>query len=363
MKKFIIVVLFSIFSFSSAYSQDSLRTLINSLIPVSPVTITGYVDAYYSHDNDLNDQLERFPAVNSFRDQYRLNLAQISAKYLKDNVRGNFTIQYGDIPDILWPSNQKFIQEANVGFSPGKDFWIDAGYFLTHIGTEGIKPIDNVFSNFAMITYYEPFPQAGVTFSYYGKQFTGVFHILNGYNVLADNNKNKSLGLTLAFKPAKNIDVIYNNLSGNESPDLNYQKLRFYNNLIFKGTFGKWNVILNNDFAMQQYSKIGDTTSYGSMFGGFLTAKYTINPKFALSFRGEYFMDSDGIFSGVYTNTANEKTGLQLFGPSLAFEYKPMPNAYLRLEGRYLKTMKDLKIFSDDRDYRMDGSVSMGVLF
>jgi hypothetical protein len=99
------------------------------------------------------------------------------------------------------------------------------------------------------------------------------------------------------------------------------------------------------------------------MFGGFLTVKYTINPKFALSFRGEYFMDSDGIFSGVYTNTANEKTGLQLFGPSLAFEYKPMPNAYLRLEGRYLKTMKDLKIFSDDKDYRVDGSVSMGVLF
>jgi len=40
-----------------------------------------------------------------------------------------------------------------------------------------------------------------------------------------------------------------------------------------------------------------------------------------------------------------------------------MPNAYVRLEGRYLKTLRDLKIFSDDKDYRIDGSITMGVQF
>lgn len=344
-------------------SENILQTALN--IPLLPFTISGYVDTYYSHDNDNSNSPDRFPGVSPQRDEYRLNIAQLSVKYSKENVRGALTLQYGDEPDVFWPSDRKLLQEANVGFSPYENVWIDAGYFLTHIGTESIRPMENVFSSFAMVTFYEPFPQAGAVLSYSTRRFNGAFWVMNGYGLIADNNKNKSLGLSLTWWPYKNVSLSYNNIAGNESSDLGNQKLRLYNNFVLKAYYGEhWNLIINNDFAIQQNSKIADSTAMGSMVGGFLTVKYTFsNPKFSLAFRGEYFADFDGVISPLYVNSLGERTGLMSFGPSLAFEYKPMPNAYVRIEGRYLKTMKDLQIFSDDKDYRVDGSVTMGVGF
>lgn len=337
------------------------KTILQSL----PFDISGYVDVYYSHDNDYANALDRFPGVSPQRDEYRINIAQLSLKYFKQNVRGNITLQYGDEPDVYWDSDRKLLQEANVGFSPYENLWIDAGYFLTHIGTESIRPMENVFSSFAMVSYYEPFPQAGAVVSYSTRRFNGAFWIMNGYGQIADNNKNKSLGLSLTWWPYKNVSLSYNNIAGNESSDLDNQKQRLYNNFIVRANLGEnWNIILNNDFCLQQKSKIDDSTGIGSMVGGYLTVKYTFNnPKFSIAYRGEYFADFDGIFSPIYTISPFERSGLLCYGPSLAFEYKPMPNAYVRIEGRYLTTWRNLKIFSDEKDYRVDGSVTMGVQF
>jgi len=348
----------------TGYSQDSLN-LINEVLPdVTYISFSGYVDTYYSKDNDFEHTTSRFPQISPMRDEFRLNFASIGAKYLKNNVRASVTIQYGDIPDIFWSSGEKFIQEANAGFSPSENFWIDAGYFLTYIGSESIKPIDSYFSSLSMASYYEPTYQTGVSFSYSKKQFSGALHLMNGYNVLTDNNKNKSIGLSLAFRPYKNIELIYTNLAGNESNNPDNSKFRLYNNFIFKAFFGEhWNVVLQGDYCMQQNSGIADTNAAGNSLGGFITAKYTINPKFSLALRGEYFADYDGILSSIYSNNLGESTGLQCFGPTLAFEYRPISNAYVRAESRYLKLLKNLQIFSDDKDFRIEGSVTMGVAF
>jgi len=381
MKKPLLAFCFLLFTSQIIFSQDTARivkdrpvqdkiiihdTIIEKTIIESlPFTISGYVDTYYSHDNDYANAMDRFPGISPQRDEYRLNIAQLSLKYFKHNVRGNITLQYGDEPDVFWPSDRKLLQEGNIGFSPVENLWIDAGYFLTHIGTESIRPMENVFSSFAMVTFYEPFPQAGAVISYSTKRFNGAFWLMNGYGQIADNNKNKSLGLSLTWWPYKNVSMSYNNIAGNESSDLNNQKQRLYNNFIIKANLGEnWNIIFNNDFCLQQKSKIDDSTGIGSMVGGFLTVKYTFNdPKYSIAYRGEYFADFDGIFSPIYTISPLERSGLMCFGPSLAFEYKPMPNAYVRLEGRYLQTWRDLKIFSDEKDYRIDGSVTMGVAF
>ncbi len=356
--------------FIDGYSQDTLVHLKDSIKtsnPVEvnpPVTYGGYVDTYYTHDNDLDHSLERFPGVSGKRDEFRLNIAMITVKYFKENVRGNLTLQYGDIPDLLWPSESKYIQEANIGFAPAKNIWIDAGYFITHIGSEGIRPGENTFSANALVSFYEPSTQAGVSVTYSSKRFTGAAYLLNGYNVINDNNKNKSIGLSLSYKLFRNIEIVYNNIGGNESSDLGNQNLRLYNNFIIRGSLGpNWIFVVNNDFCMQQRSKVDDNTKMGLMFGGFVTSQYNITPKYAIALRGEYLTDIDGVMSGVYVNSLGESTGLQLFGPSLGFEYKPMDDAYFRIEGRYLKTMKNLNIFSDGRNYRVDGCLSMGVGF
>ncbi|CAN5661290.1 porin [soil metagenome] len=374
MQKYYLTFFILLFTSLYSYSQDSLKAILRSELKdsvealpeatVSPLTVSGYLDTYYSRNNDLDHTLDRFPGVSPFKDEFRLNIAQVSFKYFKNNIRGNITIQYGDEPDLFWTEDKKFIQEANVGFSPAEDLWIDAGYFITHIGTESIRPIENTFSTFAMVSLFEPFPQSGVALTYSKNHFTGALFLVNGYNQIDDNNKNKSFGFSLSLKPYKNVELIFNNLTGNEIPYPEPSKVRLYNNLIFKGKFGNsWNVIINNDVCLQERSKLSDTTSVGILAGGFFSIQYRINPKFAAAFREEYFMDVDGLLSGVYTNSLGEKTGLQTLGASIAFEYNPRENAYVRLESRFLKTLKNLQIFSDGRDYRFEGSITMGIGF
>ncbi len=182
--------------------------------------LSGYVDTYYAWDDDKNgNSIRQFSSTVPYREEFRLNIAQVSLKYNDTKVHGVLTLHYGDIPSVNWPTNQQFVQEAYAGFSPAENLWVDAGYFLTHIGAEGLLPNGNLFNTLALATYYEPFYQSGVKVSYeFSPKVYGSLHLLNGYNVFADNNKNKSFGLTLGVKPAKNLEIIYNNLIGNEFP-------------------------------------------------------------------------------------------------------------------------------------------------
>ncbi|MBK8551677.1 MAG: outer membrane beta-barrel protein [Ignavibacteria bacterium] len=102
--------------------------LLNSLVMAqgeSNFKVTGYVDAYYAYDNDDNgSSLRQFSAVAPIRDQFRINLVQITGTYSASKVRGVATLQFGDIPYYNWPQspNQylQYIQEANIGFQPAK---------------------------------------------------------------------------------------------------------------------------------------------------------------------------------------------------------------------------------------------------
>ncbi len=87
----------------------------------------------------------------------------------------------------------------------------------------------------ALATFYEPIYQSGVKVSYdFSDKVYGSLYLLNGYNVLADNNLNKSFGLQLGVKPVSNLEIIFNNITGNEQPQGSPGKTRFYNNLVVK---------------------------------------------------------------------------------------------------------------------------------
>ncbi len=133
MNKYIsLLILILIFSIN-ANSQNKGGSGLISGLP-DGLSINGYVDTYISWDNDKQFLHCQFSAISPYREEFRLNIAQISAKYELTVCRGIATIHFGDIPFVNWPSNQQYIQEANVGFRVCKNFWIDGGYFLTHIG-------------------------------------------------------------------------------------------------------------------------------------------------------------------------------------------------------------------------------------
>ncbi len=324
------------------------------------VSISTYIDTYYSYDNDKSAGKDAriFNSLSPYRDQVGINIAQVSLKYGSEKIRGTFTLHYGDIPDVNWApvTRSKFIQEANVGFSPVKNLWIDGGYFVTHIGAESF-PKYNFLSSFSLQSYFEPFLQSGVKISYdFSEKFSACVHLLNGSNLFEDNNKNKSAGLQLNYSPCPKLKITYNNLVGNEQPDGLRGKIRVLNNLIFSVTpCEKIDLLAAVDYGMQEHSKLGDESESANYYGVSVSGRYKFTPKYSVSLRGDYFDDKNAIVSSIYNNRGVKANSL-----TVGCEYKPVENAYLRLEYRFIKMDASQKIFYENSDSRSEATLSLG---
>lgn len=322
--------------------------------------LSSYIDAYYAYDNDKNiSQGERiFNSISPYRDQIRLNIASVSLKYNSEKIRSSFTLHYGDIPDVNWKPSTKFdmIQEANIGFSPYKNLWIDAGYFVSHIGAEGL-PNENILSSFSFPSYFEPYLQSGIKVGYdFSNKFSASLHLINGYNVFEDNNKNKSIGLQLTYNPIEQLSISYNNIAGNEMPSGTNGKTRIFNNLnIYASPCKRIDMVAGIDFCAQENSKITEPTSTAYSYGGFLSVRYKFNPKFSSTVRGEFYQDMDGILSG----NIGSYNWIKGNGVTVGCEYRPIESAYVRVEGRYLRLDNEIKIFYKGNE-RMEGMLNIG---
>lgn len=364
---YLILLIILAVSVISASSQEKEKKGLFAGFP-EELTLSGYVDAYIAYDNDKVNPLRQFSVIAPYRDEFRINLAMLALRYSSKHIRSNVAIHFGDVPKYNWPQQPneylQFIQEANIGVSPVKDSWIDAGYFLTHIGGEGIIPKYNFFTSVTLCTYYEPIYQSGIKYSYSGKKFYTSLMILNGYNVLADNNKNKSFGLQIGYKPNDKFEVVFNNITGNEMPTGVEGRTRIYNNLLLKFfPAKKLDVIVCGDFCMQDKSKIDDATAMGSMFSAFASMKYRASKNVSLMLRGEVFQDKDAIMTPAFLMPDNTYSGLKAFGISAGTEYNPTSNSYFRLEGRFLSTDPDQKIFYEAKNTRTEVILSGGIEF
>ena len=169
-------IFFSLFIFgniiysSLVFSQqsDSIPQKTNSKIIPESFKVSGYVDTYYAYYTDSvgTNNYEKISVISPKSNQFSLNVIQLTAQYTAENVRAVATLHYGDIPSSAWSPDFNMIQEANAGFRISNKFWLDAGFFKTHIGTEALLPKDNIVSSLAVITFYEPWWQSGVKLSY-----------------------------------------------------------------------------------------------------------------------------------------------------------------------------------------------------
>jgi len=65
----------------------------------------------------------------------------------------------GDQPLLLSNSTAQwtnYLNQASLGFTFGKGFWIDFGYLDSQIGVESSMPICNILSVPTVGTYFEP---------------------------------------------------------------------------------------------------------------------------------------------------------------------------------------------------------------
>jgi hypothetical protein len=351
--------------FSSAQTIDSL--LSKSIPPNIPISVTGYVDAYYAYYTDSLGvgEYQKFPSVSPRSNQAGLNSICLNFSYDAEKVRAIAGLHFGDIARSAWSGN---IMEAHAGVRVLKKLWLDAGFFRTHFGTEGLLPKENFASSVSLPTYFEPYFESGIRLNYNANDKLSInLYLLNGYNIYEENNNKKSFGMLVTYALGKNGNINYSNYIGDDTPEGDsILHNRIMNNLYLNYTIKKLKIQAGGDYGIQKNSDITDPKKTASMYSALLSLKYELATRTFIYGRGDVFNDPQGFLSGVIVDESLKLTGLKEWGATLGVEYKPTENSYIRLEGRKITMDEDQQIFrwNEENTYtRFEVLFNLGVSF
>lgn len=312
------------------------------------LTISGYVEAYYSYDLNKPSDNNRpgFLYSHNRHNEFNANLAFIKASYNTERVRANFAIAAGTYMNVNYaaePGVLKNIYEANAGYklSRTKNLWLDIGIMPSHIGFESAISKDCWTLTRSLAAENSPYFESGAKLSYTtdnGKLAVSAL-ALNGWQRITRVNANSlmSWGTQVVVKPTDKITLNYSTFLGTDKPD-SARLWRIYHNIygVFQFT-DKIEFTAGFDIGTEQVSKgSSDKNTWYSPVG---ILRYTPASQWAIAVRGEYFNDEDGVI--IAAGTPN---GFKTSGVSLNVDYLPMPNVALRLEGRTLNSKDDIFI-------------------
>jgi hypothetical protein len=289
-------------------------------------------------------------------------MAMISLAYQSKTLRSTLSLHYGDIAESTWPSKYNLIQEANAGVELRKKLWLDVGIFRSHIGLESTQPRENITSSMSLANVYEPYFFSGAKLTYnLTSKLSLQLNAFNSFSSIVETNKNKLIGSTIIYSPNKALTFTYNFITGDDTPDSSKIKhQRFYNNFYLTYQKKKWSVGAEFNMGVQNNTKKVDSTNLSNAFmnSSLVVFKHQTFEKIGFYGRVEWFSDVDEMIS------VGANMGKYTWGTTCGFEYKPLKNVAMSIEGRYLKSEKANFIYNNSlKDNRLEGIFCLDVWF
>lgn len=302
---------------------------------LSRIAFGGFLDTYFAYDFDKPASRNRAYTTQPARhNEFNINLAFIEAKLSGERVRGRLALQTGTSVNLNYAAEvnnrelAQLIQEAVAGFRLTENLWIDAGAYLSHIGLESWISRDNWTYTRSLCSDFSPFYQTGVKATLQASpQFVLQFHVLNGWQNLAETNNGKALGLQAAFTPSEKFSLTYNNFFGNEQSDSLASRTRFFHDIVLKFALTP-SVQIAGVFDLGLEKGLSGSENSG-WYTALLLGRFEATPSLAFSGRIEYFADKDQVI--VKTGMSG---GFQTFGASLTADVKVAPGMLWRAEVR-----------------------------
>ena len=149
----------------------------------------------------------------------------------------------------------------------GKGLKFSFGKFVTYHGAEVIEAKDNPnYSRSLLFNYAIPFTHTGLKVAYpFSDAVNASLHIVNGWDNTDDNNKGKTIGLSIGYIPIEQLSMVFNLMNGPEQ-DSNNSDNRFLFDWV--GTIKPVKnlaLILNVDYAREDNAAVdGDARWYGT---------------------------------------------------------------------------------------------------
>lgn len=332
MKKIILMFAFLVPFFVTKGQNDS-----------SKITTSGYVESYYAYSTfkDVNGLIPFQYSYNE-SEKFAVNTAFLKFKYNSNNVRANVGIHAGTYVNSNYSSEPgllKNLNEANVGLKLCNNVWLDAGILNSHIGPETVVSTDNWTLTRSLSAEGYPFYETGAKVTYSKtEKFSASALVLNGWQNINDNNKNKAIGTQIVFSPKSNLSINWSTFYGeaynvNETDSSGNKNIyasdnRFYNDLYCTFQPGKrLGLMLLFDYGVQQNI---DSVANSQFFSETFMLRYKLTEKFFVCAKEDYYSNTKPVYGTALSSN--------IIATSLNFDYVPAKNCMLRLEGKFLNS-------------------------
>ena len=337
------------------------------------ISFGGYLETFYSHNfnkpaNNIN-ALRGFDFIansltvsnfvigtdakyKNFSTRLAINIGMTPSQFYKQEPITPASNQIPSLSSSTW----QFIQEAivNYDFENIKGLSAQMGVMATPIGIEGLPSFQTWESseknhhlhkkdyrenwNFSRSNAFIHVPDyhSGIRLLYnLNAKNTFSFYVVNGQNMVTDNNNNKTISLSYLWTPNKKFHLSALYMGGNERPK-NYEIKGSWRHLFDFHT--KFSISKRIDF-MTQFTPGFETSNSGT--NQFLInvayLKYKMNEKNYFAFRYEHLLER--LFKGSSSNflvSFDENNKAALYGFTGTFSHVLVKNhLLLRVEYRH----------------------------
>jgi len=287
-----------------------------------PVSFSGFIDVAYLWNGNRPANHENFiPGTGTSgkrANELTLNLAQVQwSRAVSAEQPAGFTLALvaGEGTDVVHAGEPKggdefrHIYQASLAYRLSNGVVLEAGVYPSHIGLEGFYSKDNWNYTRSWLGELSPYYQAGVKASYaFNARWSGQVHVLNGWQLINDNDDGKAIGTQLAYSKGPLTASLNTYVDADR-------------------TFGDVVVL----YRVRPRLQLGASVDAGSQEhahwrGGGAYARYAISDGHAVAVRAEHFRDPEAGISGA-AQTLREAT--------ITYEMRPRQHLILKLETRY----------------------------
>jgi hypothetical protein len=333
---------------------------------LSPLTISGYVEAYYGADfnNPAANTRPKFLYSFTKNNEAAVNLAFLRGSYAANGFRANLAIALGTYMKTnyaLEPGLLENFYEGNVGIKLSREsnLWLDAGVFPSHIGLESAVGKDNWTLTRSIGADNTPYYESGAKVGYTSadeKWFASAL-ILNGWQHIkpVEGSAIPSFGTQVTYKPSAGITLNSSTFLGTDKPDSTRQMRYFHN---FYGIFqlnDKLAAAIDFDIGIEQRNS--HSSAMNVWFSSMAALRYAPTAKTAVAVRTEYYDDRHGVMIA-----AGTPHGFKTWGFSANFDYRLTGNLLWRVEARTLASKDHIFIARDGAARRGDTFITTSLI-
>lgn len=306
MKRFLIVVYILCLA-SMAFAEDKKigNMTIDELKKELGISLYLQGSYLYNFKNSATQENE-FRVFDHKANSFVLDLAQIvlTKDATLNNAGYKLKLSAGETAKWihsrgLGASSDSFdLTEAYISYlaAIGSGLRFDLGKMATYHGAEVIEAKDNPnYSRSLLFNYAIPFTHTGLKVSYkFSDTLNSGLYVVNGWDNTDDNNKGKTLGLSVGVTPIEQISMLFNFMYGPEKDNNTKDNRSLFDWVATVKLLKNLTLILNVDYVKEENNGSQNSRWYG--YAGIV--KYEFTDSFSTAVRAEYFNDKNGVRTG-----------------------------------------------------------------